>query len=151
MKYFALSSIMHDGKNYGRGEALELSDKQAKDLLDAGVIQTEEVKDAPKPAAAAPQEEAPDPKVGGGRAESGEPSLDTPEAPQRAEAKDVGPKVSEDMTRKELEKAARKEGVSKDDVAAASTKADIVELIEKKRAQEPAAPAAPEVDASADL
>ena len=151
MKYFALSSIAHDGKNYGRGDALELSGKQAKDLLDAGVIQAKEVKDAPKPAAAAPQEEAPEPNVGGDRNESGEPSVDGKDAPKRAEAKDVGPKVSESMKRDELEKAARKEGISKDDIAAAATKADIVELIEKKRAQAPADPACPEVDASADL
>jgi hypothetical protein len=74
--------------------------------------------------------------------------VDGKDAPQRAEAKDVGPKISESMTRPELEKAARKEGISKDDIAAAGNKADLVELIEKKRAEEPAEP---EVDASADL
>jgi hypothetical protein len=151
MKYHALSTIKHDGRKYRRGDAIEVSGKQAEDLLEAGAIQEEKVGGAPEPAPDAPAEEAAQPKAGGERAESGEPSLDGQDAPQRAEAEDVSPKISESMTRDELEKIARKEGIGKDDLKAAATKADVVELIEKKRAEEPAPSQAPEVDASADL
>jgi hypothetical protein len=147
MKYHALSTIKHDGRKYRRGDAIELSGKHAEDLLEAGVIQKEKVGDAPEAAAAPSEEPQAEPKVGGARSESGEPSLDAQDAPQRAEAEDVTPAVSERMTREELEKAAAKEGIKKDAVEAASTKADLVTLIENHRA----GTGAEAEDASADL
>jgi hypothetical protein len=153
MKYFALSNIAHDGKNYGRGDAIDLSDKAAEDLLEAGVIQTEEVADVPAPAAPAPADDAPaEPKAGGERSESGEPSLDHQDAAQRTEAVDVTPIVSESMTRKELEDVAETVGISEAQMESAKTKADLVELINERRtAVEKPAPAESEVDASVDL
>jgi hypothetical protein len=151
MKYFALSNISHDGKNYGRGDAIDLSDKAAEELLEAGVIQTEKVADAPKPVAPVPEDTVPQPKAGGEPTVSGEPSLDRQDEPaQRTEAADVTPVVSESMTRKEVDEIAAKEGVEQAAVEAAATKADVVALIEDKRADKPAS-AEREVDASADL
>ena len=47
--YYAISQIMHDGKTYQRGDAIDLTPEAAKPLAQAKVISTSEVSD-PAPA-----------------------------------------------------------------------------------------------------
>lgn len=152
MKYYVCSNLNHGGEEFKRGDRVDLSDHDAKPLLDIGVISTDPVRE---PEAAAATEEAPAAdaaKVGGQPAATGEPSIDGQAAePARAEAEDVTPKVSERMTREELEAAAAGEGVDEAAVKAAGTKAELVGVIESHRAAKDGAPARADADPSADL
>lgn len=143
-KYYVYGNLNHDGREYGRGEQVSLPEDAAQPLLEAGVIGTDKV-EAPAPAEA-PQEPAREANVGGAPEVSGEPSIDQPAADTAAaEAEDVTPKVSERMTREELEDAAKAAGISDETIALAKTKASVVELITHAVADEP------EHDASANL
>ena len=134
--YYVYGNLNHDGKDYRRGDMIDLSDEAASTLLQIGVIGNEslppqEAAPVPEPAKDVPAE----PVAGGEPATSGEPSIDANEpAAVQTEAVDVTPQVSERMTREELEGVAAKEGVAPEAVQAASTKASLVSLIEANRA-----------------
>src|SRR3954469_25127946 len=147
--YFVYSNLNHDGKEYQRGDKVTLPSSAAERLLELGVVGREKV-EAAAPAPVATQEAVPEGKVGGEPESSGEPSIYTPEAnASPSEAADVTPQVSDRMTRAELEEIADKEGIAKEAVAAADTKANLVDLIEANRNPATApAPAESEVNAS---
>ena len=92
--YFVASNLNHDGKEYKRGDTIELADASA--LIAAGVLQTEPV-EAPAPASEAPVEperpQAADVAEAGGKVTvSGEPSLDGVQTEATDDdAKEVGP------------------------------------------------------------
>src|SRR4051794_36515477 len=113
MKYYVLRNLNHDGKDYQRGDTLDLPDdsKAAPVLLDAGVISTDAPREEAPETAPAAEEPAPKPEVGGAPNQSGEPSLDGPDtADAPSEEEDVTPEVSEKMTRAELEALAAEKG-----------------------------------------
>lgn len=133
MTYSVYSNLVHDGRAYSRGDVIELSEAVAAPLIEAGVVGTEPVTDAPARAEAPAASTAIDATIGGTPADTGEPSLGAPTAPADTEAVDVTPVVSERLTREELETIARKEGVAADAIEGASTKASLVSLIEANR------------------
>jgi hypothetical protein len=141
-KYYVYSNLNHDHKEYHRGDRIELSDEQASTLFQLGVIGNDKPEVAEAPAPVTPQEAPAEPVAGGTTEDSGEPSIDAPSADSApTETVDVTPKVSERMTREELEAIAANEGIASEAVQAASTKASLVDLIEANRAPADAAPA----------
>jgi len=128
MKYFVLSQVKHDGKDYRRGDTISLDDPTA--LLAAGVIQQEPLDSETIAEAPVQEPETPrSPEVGGSVAQTGEPSIDgTPEA-AGDDAADVTEEVSERMSRQELEERARQAGVADETIAAAPNKGALVEAI----------------------
>lgn len=154
-QYYVRTGLHHDGKAYGPGDRVSLSEKAAARLLASGVISAEKAPD-PAPAPSNDRIQAPErkaelreAKVGGEPASSGEPSLDAQQPDERVEAEDISPKL-EDMSRAQLDEQAAKEGVEAELVSKAPNKAAVIDLINGKRAdaQQPDEPA---VDASADL
>lgn len=154
MEYFVKTPVRFQGRRYMPGETIDLSDVDAKSALASGAIQAEPIvnTEAARVEAPAPiQQDAPaEPSVGGTPMNSGEPSVDGQSAQQtRAEAVDVTP-VTVDMKRDELEAVAEKEGMAKEAIEAAGTKAELVDAIEKHRAA-PAPQEETQTDVSADL
>ncbi|MEK7992898.1 MAG: hypothetical protein AAB403_03740 [Planctomycetota bacterium] len=94
MQYFVSSNLNHDGKEFKRGDTVELSDQAASQLLAAGVVQSESIELA-APASSpdtAPVRASDDATVGGRAMKTGEPSVDGSEATSDADtAKEVGP------------------------------------------------------------
>ena len=137
MKYYVLSSLKHNGEHYLRGSGIELPEnsKDAKSLLDAGVISETTPEDAEFAPPSSSAETDRQPAVGGQAIHSGEPSLDdAQDTTAHDDAEDVTPEVSEKMTREELEEAARAKGISDEDIAAAPNKAALVDLIAPQEA-----------------
>lgn len=158
-QYYVRTGLHHDGKAYGPGDRVSLSEKAAARLLASGVVSAEKAPDpAPAPSNARAQtpeqkEELRAAKVGGEAANSGEPSLDAQQPAERKEAEDISPKL-EDMNRAQLDAQAAKEGVEAELVSKAPNKAAVIDLINGKRAdaQQPAqAPQEPANDPSANL
>lgn len=99
--YFVLSKINHDGTEFNRGDEFTGATSAIAQLVEAGVLSTEEPTDevvALDPEAAAKEvadkEQTIDgAKVGGEVVKTGEPSLDKdgPDAPVRTEAQEVHP------------------------------------------------------------
>jgi hypothetical protein len=99
MQYQVTGNIQHDNKAYGPGDTLDLSEAQAKPLIEAGVIEDPNAEPAtpeqkatrvkkPKPQATPEQKT---PTVGGERSETGEPSIDVRDEGKQTDAKDVTP------------------------------------------------------------
>src|SRR4051812_39824188 len=102
MQYFTSTNLKHDGTDYQRGDAIELSQGAAEALLGMGLIQTEPVADVPEaeiPIASEPQVQ---PEVGGKPLDTGEPSLDgdaakpIESASRRRRLKALSPDTAED-------------------------------------------------------
>jgi hypothetical protein len=177
MEYFVTGNLNHDGREYNRGDVIDLADnsKAEAHLLATGVITTEpEIANAVVPAPEATPE--PQPEVSGKPLETGEPSIDG-RAPERSgdNATDVTPggmralspdvrpdgdmspvkgsdapaEPTEAMTRAELEDIAAAEGISADDAVDAPNKAALIDLILENRTVKPADE--PENDPSANL
>jgi hypothetical protein len=167
MEYFVSGNLRHNGRKYKRGDTIALGDGAAAPLLQAGVIQTEPLSDAPDvtPPVAEPPTQ---PVVSGTPVQTGEPSIDGRQDPERRvdNAQDVTPPVdtgmralspdvraaapnapqqsseaptepSEDMKREQLEELAVSEGISEQDAVNAPNKGALVELILKHRKGEP--------------
>ena len=92
MTYYVKSNILHNGSLLSKGEAVELPEEVAHDLIKTGVLSTEPVeKDVSRENIT--HEEAPKGPTAGGETpkESGEPSLDGTESGVSGSAKDVTP------------------------------------------------------------
>lgn len=138
--YKALKVFEHEGVEYGIGNALVLELGEAEDLVQSGKLQlvrhldmedagdraeADRIRANPKSFKAAKTAAAP-----AAEEAAGDSSADTGAA-----------KVSDRMARPKLEDIARAEGADEESIAAATTKGDLVSLIEKRRAPD-AAPAA---------
>jgi hypothetical protein len=142
-QYFVTGNLRHDGRRFKRGDAIELTDAQAKQL--AHVIQAEAMAEAEAPAeAATPVSPVVEVAVGGEPMQTGEPSIDGTSNATRSDAKDVTPPVAQanaPVEEKKPEAPARRAWFGR------GTSAEPA----KEPAQEPAAASTPPVDPSADL
>jgi hypothetical protein len=174
-QYHVHKNLDHDGKAYRPGDRVSLSEKAAAQLIASGVVGTDEASaPAPAPVQAPAEKQPAEPVAGGQEQKTGEPSLDgRDDNAARSEATDVtppvdngqqektgepaAPKALEDMNREELRVIAISEGIPAEEVSGTFTsRAAIIELINKKRAQpqqqpEPQQQAEPAIDASANL
>jgi hypothetical protein len=138
-QYFVTGNLRHDGRRYERGDMIELTDAQAKQL--AHVIQAEAMAEAEAPAeAATPVSPVVEVAVGGEPMQTGEPSIDGTSDAARADAEDVTPILGETEAPAEESKpeTPAKRGQSGRGKSA-------------KAEPEPAAEAAPAADPSAEL
>jgi hypothetical protein len=94
MKYFVYSNLNHDGKEYTRGNVIEITDLAAPALIEMGVIGHEAIpEDAPAPVVEEAEQVVEEAVAGGAVAQSGEPSADGPvEEVSVAETPEVQPR-----------------------------------------------------------
>jgi hypothetical protein len=153
-QYFVTGNLRHDGRRFKRGDAIELTEEQARPL--AHVLSKEAVSASETPADIEIPASTPTPgvTVGGTPYNTGEPSIDgSANADTRTDAKDVTPVIlSKAQNRQTLEKAAGAQGLTAEEIASAPTKAELIELIKSKQAAVPATPVQPvQPDPSANL
>jgi len=96
MEYQVIGNITHSGKSYTEGDTLDLPEAAAAPLIAAGVLEDPnaepEVKEEKRgPKVKKEKKSTTAPEVGGERVETGEPSLDGPESPEKTVAEDVTP------------------------------------------------------------
>lgn len=97
--YHVVGNLNHDGREYKRGDAIELHELTAPALIEMGVVQEEPVdaasQSSTEPAASAPRDAS---AAGGEPIQTGEPSLDGPEDEGETDtAREVGPMAQESV------------------------------------------------------